>query len=200
MPSFTIPLAESNDCHNPAGAGGGQFCSASDSAKGGSDAGGASVSRAEEQEYLFGRCGVFAVALHQRTGWPIVNLTRASGQLVHSAVQMPDGRLVDYAGVVTPGELARRYKVRGRLRQKPVPRGGAVTGFNAEGHKTVEEALDRARAVIAGWKWRTLFTTPLTETKLAAECSLCPDCGEPWCDECGMHYAECSHLGPHSEP
>jgi hypothetical protein len=27
VPAFTVPLYESNDCHNPAGAGGGQFCS-----------------------------------------------------------------------------------------------------------------------------------------------------------------------------
>jgi len=27
MPAFLTPLHESNDCHNPAGAGGGQFCS-----------------------------------------------------------------------------------------------------------------------------------------------------------------------------
>ncbi len=27
MPVFTVPIHESNDCHNPAGPGGGQFCS-----------------------------------------------------------------------------------------------------------------------------------------------------------------------------
>lgn len=35
--------------------------------------------------------------------------------------------------------------------------------------------------------------------KLASECSECPDCGEPWCDECDCHYADCEHPGPHSE-
>lgn len=35
--------------------------------------------------------------------------------------------------------------------------------------------------------------------KDAAECSMCPCCGEPWCDECDMHYADCLHPGPHSE-
>lgn len=35
--------------------------------------------------------------------------------------------------------------------------------------------------------------------KLAADCIECPDCGEPWCEECGEHYADCAHPGPHSE-
>lgn len=33
----------------------------------------------------------------------------------------------------------------------------------------------------------------------ASDCSECPDCGEPWCDECKMHYSECRHPGPDSE-
>ena len=35
--------------------------------------------------------------------------------------------------------------------------------------------------------------------KFADECSECPDCGEPWCDDCQEHYAECACPGPHSE-
>ena len=35
--------------------------------------------------------------------------------------------------------------------------------------------------------------------KLAAECSMCPMCEEPFCDECNQHYADCAHPGPHSE-
>lgn len=34
----------------------------------------------------------------------------------------------------------------------------------------------------------------------AADCPPCPDCGEPWCDECQDHYADCHHPGPMSEP
>lgn len=34
----------------------------------------------------------------------------------------------------------------------------------------------------------------------AGECEPCPDCGEPWCAACDMHYADCPHPGPHSEP
>lgn len=36
--------------------------------------------------------------------------------------------------------------------------------------------------------------------KFACDCPDCPDCGEPWCEECGTHYADCRHPGPHSEP
>lgn len=33
--------------------------------------------------------------------------------------------------------------------------------------------------------------------KLAADCIPCPDgCGEPWCSDCGMHYADCGCPGP----
>jgi hypothetical protein len=36
--------------------------------------------------------------------------------------------------------------------------------------------------------------------KHAAECETCECCGEPWCAECGEHYAECAHPGPHTDP
>jgi len=36
--------------------------------------------------------------------------------------------------------------------------------------------------------------------KLAADCIPCPDgCGEPWCPDCQVHYADCDCPGPHSE-
>lgn len=41
------------------------------------------------------------------------------------------------------------------------------------------------------------FTKPV---KNASECSECPDCGEPWCDSCQEHYADCSCPGPDSDP
>lgn len=37
-----------------------------------------------------------------------------------------------------------------------------------------------------GWK----------QVKCAADCSVCPDCGEPYCDECDAHYADCNCIGP----
>jgi len=35
--------------------------------------------------------------------------------------------------------------------------------------------------------------------KFADECTECPDCGEPWCNDCQDHYADCACPGPHSE-
>lgn len=32
--------------------------------------------------------------------------------------------------------------------------------------------------------------------KFASDCIPCPDCGEPYCEECDEHYADCSCLGP----
>lgn len=34
----------------------------------------------------------------------------------------------------------------------------------------------------------------------ASDCPPCPGCGEPYCLECGAHYADCRHPGPDSEP
>ena len=36
--------------------------------------------------------------------------------------------------------------------------------------------------------------------KYAHECEECYLCTAPWCKECGCHYADCAHPGPHSEP
>jgi len=36
--------------------------------------------------------------------------------------------------------------------------------------------------------------------KYAYECEPCHLCDRPWCAECGAHYADCAHPGPHSEP
>ena len=40
------------------------------------------------------------------------------------------------------------------------------------------------------------FTLPV---KCADECEPCEMCGEPFCVECGLHYTDCKHPGPHSE-
>lgn len=32
--------------------------------------------------------------------------------------------------------------------------------------------------------------------KYASDCSTCECCGEPFCDECGEHYADCECPGP----
>lgn len=37
------------------------------------------------------------------------------------------------------------------------------------------------------------------KVKYACECIPCKLCGEPWCADCGDHYADCECPGPHSE-
>ena len=32
----------------------------------------------------------------------------------------------------------------------------------------------------------------------AADCSPCPDCGEPFCKKHKKHYADCECVGPHN--
>ncbi len=34
------------------------------------------------------------------------------------------------------------------------------------------------------------------KVKFADECTQCEYCGEPWCEDCNDHYAECSCIGP----
>lgn len=36
----------------------------------------------------------------------------------------------------------------------------------------------------------------LEKVKFADECSICPACGEPWCEEHNEHYADCDCIGP----
>ena len=33
----------------------------------------------------------------------------------------------------------------------------------------------------------------------AGDCPPCEFCEEPWCTECGTHYADCAHPGPGSD-
>ena len=34
------------------------------------------------------------------------------------------------------------------------------------------------------------------KVKFAMDCPLCEGCGEPWCEEHDMHYADCPCIGP----
>ena len=45
---------------------------------------------------------------------------------------------------------------------------------------TVEELLEK------GWK----------KIKFAADCTPCPMCDEPWCEDCELHFGDCNCLGP----
>jgi hypothetical protein len=50
-------------------------------------------------------------------------------------------------------------------------------------HKRILELMDD------GW----------VRVKTAANCAICPDCGEPYCLDCDKHYFECECPGPHQD-
>jgi len=57
--------------------------------------------------YLTGQCRALAAALQDRTGWPVVEVFAGGVDYWggrHILVQMPDGRLLDAAGVHAPDE------------------------------------------------------------------------------------------------
>jgi hypothetical protein len=56
--------------------------------------------------FLGGHCHSLALALHERTGWPLVAVDqRSDGVCVHVAVRRPDGTIVDIAGAHTPDAI-----------------------------------------------------------------------------------------------
>ena len=54
--------------------------------------------------------------------------------------------------------------------------------------------VDRYRERLGRWMRERGFGV-----KFAWDCRPCKSCGEPFCDECGDHYADCKHPGPHSD-
>jgi putative FmdB family regulatory protein len=39
---------------------------------------------------------------------------------------------------------------------------------------------------------------PLGDVRFADDCVPCAACEEPFCEDCGEHYADCGHPGPDS--
>jgi hypothetical protein len=52
-----------------------------------------------------GQCHGLALALHRRTGWPMVAVHRADGTCIHITVRRPDGLLVDVTGAHTREDI-----------------------------------------------------------------------------------------------
>jgi hypothetical protein len=66
------------------------------------------IATAEEivrREYVSGTCAAYAVALHDKTGYPIVGM---NGEM-HVAVRAPDGDIIDYMGKNTLKAVLKRY-------------------------------------------------------------------------------------------
>lgn len=69
------------------------------------------ITNEEEVDFTEGDCGILARAIHRKTGWPMVIVSRdSSGSLDeidwdHMAVRAPDGRLIDAVGMSTEGDF-----------------------------------------------------------------------------------------------
>jgi len=59
--------------------------------------------------YGHGDCWYFALAQHQLTGWPLLQL-QGDGAPVHAAVRAPDGRIWDAYGLVSSDLVIDRYR------------------------------------------------------------------------------------------
>lgn len=56
--------------------------------------------------FLGGHCHSLALALHERTKWPLVAIRRQrDGACIHVAARRPDGRIVDIAGAHLPERI-----------------------------------------------------------------------------------------------
>jgi hypothetical protein len=53
----------------------------------------------ELEVYSYGKCMWFAVAAHDKTGWPIEVLRGRNGEIDHAWVRMPTGQTFDVAGI-----------------------------------------------------------------------------------------------------
>ncbi|WP_436493407.1 hypothetical protein [Actinokineospora sp. HUAS TT18] len=63
-----------------------------------------------EELFEFGHCNALALALHERTGWPIVGLVgQRHGEANHYLVRRPDGLLVDVRGARTEAEVLAQW-------------------------------------------------------------------------------------------
>ena len=66
------------------------------------------------QLFAWGYCGYLAQALHELTGLRLALFTKPNGENDrgwhgHAAVQLPDGKFLDIEGIVSAGEINRRY-------------------------------------------------------------------------------------------
>ncbi len=73
-----------------------------------------------EEAFRRGACAAIALAIHERTHWPIVAITdhhnvfedgrAGGGSALHWTVKAPDGRLLDVDGLHTAEELIEEYE------------------------------------------------------------------------------------------
>lgn len=58
-----------------------------------------SITPAAIEAFTRGACAGLAIALHDATGWPIIEVGHCDGLPLHFMVRYPDGRLLDVRGL-----------------------------------------------------------------------------------------------------
>ena len=56
------------------------------------------ASEEDRERFSYGQCMWFALATHQRMGWPLEVVLDEAGWIAHAWTRMPDGRTFDVAG------------------------------------------------------------------------------------------------------
>ena len=56
------------------------------------------ASEEDRERFSYGQCMWFALATHQRMGWPMEAVLDEAGWIAHAWTRMPDGRTFDVAG------------------------------------------------------------------------------------------------------
>jgi hypothetical protein len=76
------------------------------------------------ENYLFGECAAFAVALHRLTGWPLYEIKAPNRY--HVFLQDPKGRLVDASGYTTLAKIRRVHRLPSGTVPQAVPASALV--------------------------------------------------------------------------
>ena len=97
-------------------------------------------------DWLWGDCVALALALHERTGWPIVQVVgeRDGRQGFHVGVRMPDGRVLDGEGAHGREAWLAAYAADRMTREEFEPRD------TPEARAVMHAARGAAARVIAG--------------------------------------------------
>ncbi|MFE2832197.1 hypothetical protein ACFXI6_14285 [Streptomyces mirabilis] len=68
------------------------------------------ITPAAFEAFTRGACAGLAIALHDATGWPIIEIGHCDGLPLHFMVRHPDGRLVDIRGVHSDADVCDEWE------------------------------------------------------------------------------------------
>lgn len=63
------------------------------------------ITPAAVEAFTRGACAGLAIALHDHTGWPLIEVGHCDGLPLHFMVRHPDGRLIDIEGAHTDTDV-----------------------------------------------------------------------------------------------